>query len=198
MGIQNTVYNALTPCPVTDLNTCIEPEPDLWQSEYPGWLRLAQVRDHGQWQQVQLEQPGHDRRRRMPVEQDLSSTPRSAHQSTSTAAAPRWVCREASDRIGSLTGNEWGDLSFYTDNQIPVDSHLGRCLTSPGGANGYYGIVGFGAVVFTGDDEHAKWLEGAAISSACTPGTEYRDANFCTTPGGPFILDATGEVQLRR
>ena len=24
------------------------------------------------------------------------------------------------DLIGGLTGNEWGDLSFYIDNRIPV------------------------------------------------------------------------------
>ena len=36
------------------------------------------------------------------------------------AAAPQWTSTGASDVIGGLTGNTWGDLSWYIDNQIPV------------------------------------------------------------------------------
>jgi hypothetical protein len=104
------------------------------------------------------------------------------------------------DKIGSLTGNEWGDLSFYIDNQIPVwvpiwDSADGT------GANAWYHIVGFGAVVFTGDNEHAKWLEGAAIDSACdsVPGNyQVPGHHFCAAPDGSFTIDVTGEVRLVR
>jgi hypothetical protein len=103
----------------------------------------------------------------------------------------------SSDLIGSLTGNEWGDLSYYIENQIPVwvpiwDTAQGN------GANGTYHIVGFGAVIFTGDNEHAKWLEGAAIESPCLPGTEVPGHSYCTAPGGAFTIDATGEVMLVR
>ena len=75
--------------------------------------------------------------------------------------------------------------------------HLGY-RADGNGANGYYHIVGFGAIVFTGDNEHAKWLEGAAIADACKPGTEVPGTQFCTEPGGAFIIDVTGEVQLVR
>ena len=98
------------------------------------------------------------------------------------AAAPRSACQAASDRIGSLTGNEWGDLSFYTDNQIPVWVPIWD-YAGGNGANGWYHIVGFGAIVFTGDNEHAKWLEGAAIESACKPGTEITGHPTAPSPG---------------
>ena len=42
------------------------------------------------------------------------------------------------------------------------------------GANGYYHIVGFGAIILTDDNEHAKWLEGAGIANACAEGTGSR------------------------
>ena len=79
-----------------------------------------------------------------------------------------------------------------------LGAHLGRSSIGPGGANGYYDIVGFGAIVFTGDNEHAKWLEGAAVADACKPGTEVPGTEFCSEPGGAFIIDVTGEVQLVR
>ncbi len=87
-------------------------------------------------------------------------------------------------------GNEWGDLSFYIDNLIPVWVPIWDSLGGTG-ANAYYNIVGFGAIVFTGDDVRAKWLEGAAISNACAPGTDIPGHDYCTTPGGPFVA-ATG------
>ena len=67
-----------------------------------------------------------------------------------------------SDRIGSLTGNEWGDISFYVDNQIPVWVPIWD-QAGGNGADGWYHIVGFGAILLTGDNEHAKWLEEAGF-----------------------------------
>ena len=67
------------------------------------------------------------------------------------------------------TGNEWGDLDFYSANQIPVWVPIFD-YAAGNGANGYYHIVGFGAIILTGDNEHAKWLQGAGIAHACGRG----------------------------
>jgi hypothetical protein len=101
------------------------------------------------------------------------------------------------DLIGSLTGNEWGDLSYYIDYEVPVwvpvwDEAIGT------GADGAYHIVGFGAMIITGDNEHAKWLEGAAVQQPCLPGTEVLGHDYCTAPGGSFKTGVTGEVRLIR
>jgi hypothetical protein len=103
----------------------------------------------------------------------------------------------SSDQIGSLTGNKWGDLSYYTENRIPVWVPIWDEAHDTG-ANGYYHIVGFGAIILTGDNEHAKWLEGAAIESPCKPGTEVAGHDYCSEPGGAFTIDVTGEVLLVR
>jgi hypothetical protein len=102
------------------------------------------------------------------------------------------------NKIGGLTGNEWGNLSFYINGQVPVWIPIWSGTGPKGGANAYYEIVGFGAIVFTGDNQHAKWLKGAAIEDACKPGTQVPGSKFCTEPGGTFIVGATGVVQLVR
>jgi Flp pilus assembly protein TadG len=66
--------------------------------------------------------------------------------------------------IGSLTGNKPVDLSYYIKNHVilwtPIWDYAGGS-----GANAYYHIVGFGAIVFTGvDTQHAKWLQGVRVS----------------------------------
>jgi hypothetical protein len=98
------------------------------------------------------------------------------------------------DFIGSLTGTEWGDLSYYIDNKIPVWIPVWDQDHS-GGTNGYYHIAGFGAIIFTGEGtQHAKWLQGSAIDMPCAlPGHQY-----CAGPGGLFVIGATGEVRLVR
>ncbi len=53
------------------------------------------------------------------------------------------------------------------------------------GANGYYHIVGFAAIVFTGEDtQHGKWLTGVAVSKT-----------IGDTPNAS-LLGVTGAVQL--
>jgi hypothetical protein len=101
------------------------------------------------------------------------------------------------DLIGSLTGNEWGDLSYYVENEIPVWVPVWDTAGGTG-ANGWYHIVGFGAIILTGDNEHAKWLEGAAVQDPCPAGTEIPGHAYCTAPGGSFSVGATGEVRLVR
>jgi hypothetical protein len=53
------------------------------------------------------------------------------------------------------------------------------------GRQGCYHIVGFGAIVFTGEDtQHGKWLTGVRASSTYGPGPNAT------------LLGASGAVQL--
>jgi hypothetical protein len=207
VGIQDTRYNGLVPCPVTDLNGCIDQNLTSGSLNIPGgfgWLKFG-VQGGGQkcnWtSSLGMTATGCDSSKTFLDSQ--IGPPSNSHGCCTAVGLPGSV-----DRIGSLTGNEWGDLSFYIDNRIPVWVPIWESAGGTG-AGGYYNIVGFGAIVFTGDNEHAKWLEGAAVAnevgpsgkvtnSACAPGTEIPGASYCTTPGGPFILGATGEVDLIR
>ena len=102
------------------------------------------------------------------------------------------------DLIGSLTGNKVAaDLSFYIDKRIPVWVPIWDYGSDLNGANGYYHIVGFGAVAFTGE-QGAKQLYAVPLTGACEAGTVITGEPYCNAPGGPFILDATGEVDLIR
>jgi hypothetical protein len=88
--------------------------------------------------------------------------------------------------IQGLTGNEWGNLSYYIDNRIPVWVPIWDVTTS-NGSNAYYHIVGFAAVLLTssGDGtEHAKWLEGVRL------------ADVGGTPNAYGLIGVTGEVYL--
>jgi hypothetical protein len=86
--------------------------------------------------------------------------------------------------IGSLPGNKPADLSYYVNNHVivwtPIWDYAGGT-----GANGYYHIVGFGAIVFTGEDtQHGAWLQGVRVS-----------ATIGNSPNAQQ-LGATGVVQL--
>lgn len=195
IGIQADTYDGLTPCLVTELDDCIDQNLTSGHLNIPGgfgWLKFG-IQGGGQ---------------KCPWTSSLGMTPTGCDSSktfldsqigppSNSHGCCTAVGLEGEDKIGSLTGNTWGDLSFYTDNQIPVWVPI---WSTPGGngAGGYYNIVGFGAIVFTGDNEHAKWLEGAAVSGSCNPGTEIEGSNYCSAPGDPFIIDATGDVQLVR
>lgn len=89
--------------------------------------------------------------------------------------------------IGGLTGNLWGDLSYYVTNQIPVWVPI-YDVSYDTGSNAYYHIVGFGAVILTstgdGKNEHAKWIEGVRIS------------DIGDTPNAFGLIGVTGEVYL--
>jgi Putative Flp pilus-assembly TadE/G-like len=87
-------------------------------------------------------------------------------------------------RIGSLTGNKPVDLTYYIQNKIPVWVPIWDYAGS-NGRSGYYHIVGFAAVVFTGQDTlHGKWLTGVAVSKAVG-----------NSPNAT-LLGATGKVTL--
>jgi Putative Flp pilus-assembly TadE/G-like len=85
--------------------------------------------------------------------------------------------------IGNMTGNKPADLTYYITNQIPVWIPIWDYAGSNG--SGYYHIVGFAAVVFTGEDtQHGKWLTGVAVSTT-----------IGNTPNAS-LLGVTGAVQL--
>lgn len=195
IGIQQNTYDNLTECEVTNLDDCLNGELTSGNLNIPGgfgWLKFG-IQGGGQkcpWtDSLGMTPTGCDSSK---VFLDSQIGPPSNSHGCCTAVGNQ---PPSEDKIGSLTGNEWGDLSFYTDNRIPVWVPIWS-TAGGNGAGGYYNIVGFGAIVLTGDNEHAKWLEGAAVSDSCLPGTEVVGHDYCTAPGGNFIVDATGSVQL--
>ena len=88
--------------------------------------------------------------------------------------------------IQVLTGNEWGDLSWYIDNKVPIWVPIWDTDFSAG-SNAYYHIVGFAAVLLTGEGtQHAKWLEGVRLS------------DVGDVPNAFGLVGVTGEVYLVR
>jgi Putative Flp pilus-assembly TadE/G-like len=86
--------------------------------------------------------------------------------------------------IGGLTGNEWGDLSYYIENRVPIWVPIWD-TSGDNGRNFYYHIVGFGAVLLTGQDvQHGKWITGVRLSG------------IGDTPNAFGLIGVTGEVYL--
>ena len=72
----------------------------------------------------------------------------------------------------------------YIDNQIPVRVPIWD-TSADNGRNLYYHIVGFGAVLLTGQDtQHGKWITGVRL-------TDIGD-----TPNAFGLIGVTGEVYL--
>ena len=197
VGIQDDTYDDLEQCPITDLDSCIDQNLTSGSLNIPGgfgWLKFGIQGNGGtcNWaSSLGMLPDGGCQTSQVYLDSQIGP-PADAHGCCTAVGLPG-----SEDKIGSLTGNEWGDLSFYIDNRIPVWVPIWGTAGGTG-ANAYYNIVGFGAIVFTGDNEHAKWLEGAAVADACKPGTEVPGSEFCTEPGGAFVIDVTGEVQLVR
>lgn len=200
VGLAEDTYDAMSSCPAENLNTCLQQPLTPGHLIGPGsfgWLSfglqgnggkcdwtnsLGMVADGG----CQVNQPF--------LQSQIWPDP-NAHGCCTAVGQPG-----SEDTIGTLTGNEWGDLSHYIDNQIPVwvpiyDS--GTPQPNGNGSKAFYDIVGFGAIVFIDEDgsQHAKWLKGSAVESTwcAVPGHSY-----CAGPGGSFKFGVTGEVQLRR
>jgi hypothetical protein len=200
IGIQENTYDGLTDCPLDNLDSCVDQNLTSGNLNIPGgfgWLKFGLQGSGGKCDWTYS--------LGMIADGGCESSKTFLDSQIGPPADSHGCCTDVRDdgpngetnerKIGNLTGNEWGDLSFYTDNRIPVWVPVWD-IAGGTGTNGFYQIVGFGAIVLTGDNEHAKWLEGAAISDACEEGTEITGSNFCTAPGGPFVLDATGEVEL--
>jgi hypothetical protein len=195
LGIQDSRYDSLVDCPLLDINTCLSQNLTSGQLNIPGgfgWLKFGLNNGNKcDWGPSLGMVDGGCQASKTFLDDQIGPP------------GDSWGCCTAvglpgsTDKIGSLTGNEWGDLSFYEDYQIPVWVPVWD-VAQNNGSNAFYHIVGFGAIIFTGDNEHAKWLEGAAIAQACAPGTEISGHDYCTAPGGAFTIDVTGEVRLVR
>lgn len=196
VGVEQNTYDGLDACPLTDLDDCLNQGVTTGHLNDPGqfgWLKFGLQGSGGKcdWTvSLGMLADGGCQTSKTFLDSQIGPPADSHGCCTSVGISP------SVDLIGGLTGNEWGDLSFYIDNEIPIWVPVWDTTTGGNGANAAYHIVGFGAMVFTGDNEHAKWLEGVALDGACEPGTEITGHSYCTTPGGPFILDATGEVFL--
>ena len=102
------------------------------------------------------------------------------------AGAPAIDLPGREDKISTLTGNEWGDLSYYLDNQMPVWVPIWDTVGDTG-SGAWTQIVGFGAIVFTDQGtQHADWLTSASMESPCLPRTEMPAATS-VAPGGAFL-----------
>jgi hypothetical protein len=211
VGIQATTYDGLAKCSLSDFSGCVS-NLTSGQLNIPGgfgWLSFGLQGNGGKcdWTSslgmfadggCQMNQPYLD---------SQIGPPADSHGCCTAVGEDG-----SEDKISTLTGNEWGDLSFYIDNQIPV--WLPIWSTAGGqGSNAYYDIVGFGAVIFTdegdGKNPHAKWLKGAAVENACLRAEEvdgetvWRDytvpgTHYCDRPLGAFNVAATGAVRLMR
>jgi hypothetical protein len=196
LGIEAPTYDGLVACSLLDINDCIDQNLTSGHLNIPGgfgWLKFG-LNGNGNkcdWGPSLGMIDGGCASSKTFLDEQIGP-PGDSYGCCTAVGQPG-----SADLIGSLTGNEWGDLSFYTDYQIPVWVPIWD-YAGGNGANGWYHIVGFGAIILTGDNEHAKWLEGASIADACVPGTEIPGHDYCTAPGGAFTIDVTGEVRLVR
>jgi hypothetical protein len=193
LGIEDTRFDSLVECPLDDLDTCIDQNLTGGHLNIPGgfgWLKFGLDGHCDFAPSLGMNEGGCESSKTFLDEQ--IGPPGNAYGCCTAVGLPG-----STDLIGSLTGNEWGDLSFYIDNRIPVwvpiwdDADPPQCSN---GANACYHIVGFGAIIITGQNEHAKWLEGAAIEVPCA----VPPHKYCSAPGGSFTIDVTGEVRLVR
>jgi hypothetical protein len=202
VGIGDGHYDDLASCPVADLDDCssqaLTPGHLIAPGNF-GWLAFG-VSGQGQkcdWtNSLGMTGPPDDPdscEMNNPYLQSQIGPPANSHGCCTAVGLPGSV-----DLIGGLTGNTWGDLSFYVDNQIPVWVPIYDTVTG-NGSHADYHIVGFGAILFMGQGtQHAKWLQGSAIDGACPAGTEITGHDYCSAPGGAFTIDVTGEVRLIR
>lgn len=194
VGLKDGTYDGLEACPVVEIDACAQSLTKA-QLNIPGgfgWLKFGLDGNGGKcgWtSSLGMIADGGCQSSKTFLDSQIGPPPDS-HGCCTEVGLPGSV-----DLIGSLTGNEWGDLSYYVDNQVPVWVPIWDTAGGTG-ANGYYHIVGFGAVIFTGvGDPHAKTLEGVAVDVDCG---DYAvgSHDFCSKPLGGFTIDVTGEVQL--
>ena len=197
VGIQEDTFDDLADCPLADFHDCVGALTP-GQLNIPGgfgWLKFGLDGNGGKcdWAvSLGMLPDGGCESSKVYLDSQIGP-PANSHGCCQAVGSPSGSV----DLIGSLTGNEWGDLSWYVENEIPVWVPVWD-YASGTGSNGAYHIVGFGAIILTGDNEHAKWLEGAAVYEPCLPGTEVEYHAYCTTPGGSFKAGVTGEVRLIR
>ena len=190
LGIEEDIWKGLAKCPATGVQDCID---DLTPGESIisggfAWLKFGLDDSKCPWDESLGMDDGGCETSQTFLDYQIGP-PTHSFGCCGPVGQPDSV-----DKIGGLTGNEWGDLSYYIDHDVivwvPIWDYAGDT-----GANAWYHIVGFGAIIFTGDNEHAKWLEGAAIdvTQKCAIDEEK---NYCAAPGGNFAIGVTGEVKL--
>ena len=191
VGMQNTQYNSLVPCPADNLDACVQANLTSGALNIPGgfgWLKfgcsgygLGQGSDGG---------CGNSQ----PFLQSEVGPPADSYGCCTAVGLSG-----SPDKIGNGPGNKPADLSFYIENQIPVWVPIWD-YAGGSGSGGYYHIVGFGAIIFVGEDtQHGKWLTGAAVSGAPCSGAgnaQVPGTSYCKAPGGAFTIGVTGEVHL--
>jgi len=201
VGIQSDVYNDMTDCPVDNLTPCVQnltSGSQIVPGQF-GWLAFG-VHGTGNkcdWESLGMLADGGCVVSQPFLDEEIGvDGAGDSHGCCTAVGLPGSL-----DVIAGLTGNEWGDLSFYIDHQIPVWVPIWS-TADPGGRNGTYQIVGFGAIVFAGEsqkNDHAKWLIGASISGVGCPGSDNAvvpGTDYCQAPGGAFTIGVTGAVRL--
>jgi hypothetical protein len=195
VGLGKNTYDNLVPCPVDALDTCVEQHLTSGALNIPGgfgWLKFGATGKCAGFGLGMSTTAGCDTSQ--PFLQSEVGPPPNSYGCCGPVGQPGSL-----DFIGSLTGNKPADISYYIANQIPVWVPIWDIDASQG-ANGYYHIIGFGAIVFTGiDTQHGKWLTGAAVTGAGCAGVgngQVSGEPFCKAPGGAFTIGVTGAVHL--
>jgi hypothetical protein len=200
VGIKDTHFDGLQKCEITDFDDCVGEHLTSGHLNLPGgfgWLKFGLDNGSGgkcAWTSSlgMLDDGGCNTDKPFLQSQVGPEPPANSHGCCTAVGQPGSV-----DLIGNLTGNKVSaDLSFYIENRIPVWVPIWDWEGGTG-TNGHYHIVGFGALVFT-HETGAKELYGVPLTGACKDGTKVEPHEYCTAPGGPFILEATGAVALVR
>ena len=201
VGIDHDTYNALADCDADVLGSCFQAltPGDLLAPGSFGWLKFGLSSSGGKcdwgWS-LGMEDDGGCQTSQPYLQSQIWPEPDS-HGCCGAVGEPGPNGEVNENKIGALTGNEWGDLSHYIDDQIPVwvPIYSGGSFH---GANTYYSIVGYGAIVFTGSGtEHARWLQGYRVDDLACQDHVNTAIKYCNAPGGAFKFDVTGEVELR-
>ncbi len=202
VGIEDDVYNNLSDCDADVLGSCLQAltPGDLIGPGNFGWLKFGRMGNGGKcnWSwSLRMEADGGCQNNQPFLQSQIWPEPED-HGCCGPVDEPGPNGETNENKIGALTGNEWGDLSHYVDGQIPVWVPIYSSLDG-NGSNAYYNIVGFGAIVFTGSGtQHAKWLQGYRVDELACHDPLDATKKYCNAPGGNFKFDVTGEVQLRR
>ncbi len=197
VGLNSDTYGNLVPCPVDQLDTCVQQHLTSGALNIPGgfgWLKFGAT---GKCNNFGLGMdPNAGCGSSQPFLQSEVGPPPQSYGCCTAVGQPGSL-----DFIGSSTGNKPANLSYYIQNEIPVWVPIWDIDNSQG-ANGYYHIVGFGAIIFVGEDtQHGKWLTGAAVSGAGCGGagnSQVAGTPYCKAPGGAFTIGVTGAVHLVR
>ena len=164
VGIEDDTYNGLEPCPLTDLTTCVDQNLTSGTLNIPGgfgWLKFGIQGNGGKcnWTSSLGMLADGGCQTSKPFLDSQIGPPADSHGCCTAVGLPG-----SEDKIGSLRAT-----TGATSASTPTTASRCGCPSSRPADSGdaYYDIVGFGAIVFRGENEHAKWLEGAALRRLC-------------------------------